>query len=441
MKTQTIPISVSIPQVLQGKVEFSAIYKVFGLNHAMQSFAVDLTFTELKLSKSLRSKNVALLQGKVEHVLKIWQAHYHKHLDRLSRESRLTSAEDRTREVRQDLDALENLLSTSLVNNDAVDWDSLKRSEEFRVTPDELLDQKPPAYLQFSENGRPVMYTKLHEPKEPNLDSFKKQHDMLQRLFKGKEIRDKFQGVYSEWQEKLAQAHTDNSERESTYQDYVRSWQKRKDQFDANRIASDRMLSELQDKYDLKEARAIEEYCDLVLHHSHYPDYFPHSWYLEYRDKEAMLILEYELPHYHQMPTVAAYAYVESEKQILMRRHSDEFLQKLYDDVCYQICLRSIHEIFEADVVNAIDQVVFNGLIKSQTDGKDENNVKIVLSVQTTKEYFNQFELSKVNPRATFRLMKGIAMDQLHEAIPIRSVCRMTKWERRTIDESGSEDK
>ena len=42
---------------------------------------------------------------------------------------------------------------------------------------------------------------------------------------------------------------------------------------------------------------------------------------------------------------------------------TDAAVRKMYDKLLYDITLRTLHELFEADALNAIDSIVFNGWV------------------------------------------------------------------------------
>jgi restriction system protein len=41
----------------------------------------------------------------------------------------------------------------------------------------------------------------------------------------------------------------------------------------------------------------------------------------------------------------------------------DQEIRSLYDGVVYQLALRTVHEVLEADEIDAIEAVVFNGWV------------------------------------------------------------------------------
>ena len=76
-------------------------------------------------------------------------------------------------------------------------------------------------------------------------------------------------------------------------------------------------MKDIKARYQEGDARAIEEYCDLVLTNSQYPDYFPRNWILQYQSDERMLTIEFELPAPSDLPTVSAYKLDSSTDRIV----------------------------------------------------------------------------------------------------------------------------
>lgn len=74
-----------------------------------------------------------------------------------------------------------------------------------------------------------------------------------------------------------------------------------------------------------------------------------------------MVVLDYILPSPEQLPTIESYKYVKTRDEIIEKQLSESAKKTLYESVIYQICIRTIHELFEADIVNAIEGIAFNG--------------------------------------------------------------------------------
>ena len=75
------------------------------------------------------------------------------------------------------------------------------------------------------------------------------------------------------------------------------------------------------------------------------------------------MVIEYILPDLSDLPNVKEIKYIQSRDEFEEKYLSDLAVRKLYDSVVYQVCLRTIHEIFEADVIDTIIAVVFNGWV------------------------------------------------------------------------------
>jgi len=56
---------------------------------------------------------------------------------------------------------------------------------------------------------------------------------------------------------------------------------------------------------------------------------------------------------------------------------SESESNRIYDEILYQMCLRTLHELFEADVVGALSAIVFNGWVRSidRATGKEVTDV------------------------------------------------------------------
>jgi len=187
-------------------------------------------------------------------------------------------------------------------------------------------------------------------------------------------------------------------------------------------------------RYKEKHPKAIEEYCDLVLNRSKYLDYFPHNWVLEYREDSRIVVVEYDLPAPDQLPTIESYKYVKSRDEISVKNLTQTTQKKLFESIIYQICIRTIHELFEADVINALDAVAFNGLVTNRNPATGIQETKLIMSIIANKSEFITFDLSKIEPKATFKHMKGVAAATLIDLTPIPPIIKLDKSDKRFIN-------
>ena len=210
-------------------------------------------------------------------------------------------------------------------------------------------------------------------------------------------------------------------------------FEKKEELFEEEKQRANDALEDMKHRYKDAQPKAVEEYCDLVLNSSEYPDYFPKNWILEYRAENRLVIVDYDLPAPNQVPTEKSYSYLKSRDEIKVQHLSAAESKQLYESVIYQICIRTIHELIEADVVNAIEAVAFNGFVTTRNPATGKKETKVVISVMADKKQFLEFNLSRVDPKATFKLLKGVSAAKLIDLTPIPPVIQMDKTDKRFI--------
>jgi restriction system protein len=93
--------------------------------------------------------------------------------------------------------------------------------------------------------------------------------------------------------------------------------------------------------------------------------------------------------------------FVETE---LSKRESSQ----LYSDVVFQVALRTVHELFEADTVRALEEVIFNGSVRALNAGTGHQEDRCILSVRAGRAAFEAINLRNVEPRDVVRSFVGL---------------------------------
>jgi restriction system protein len=145
---------------------------------------------------------------------------------------------------------------------------------------------------------------------------------------------------------------------------------------------------EYYEQYFEKQPHALITYCEFVLSNSDYPHYFPQELDLDYNHETKILIVDYSLPSIDDMPKLNEVKYVKSKDKLVEIFLSESAVNKLYDSLIYQIALRTIHEIYESDVVNDIDSIVFNGWVESLDKAIGHKVDACIVSVQANRQEF-----------------------------------------------------
>lgn len=133
------------------------------------------------------------------------------------------------------------------------------------------------------------------------------------------------------------------------------------------------------------------------------------------------------------MPTTKDVKYITSRDEFTESIISRTVLCQLYDDVLYQVSLRTVYELFKSDVVNALDSIVFNGWVDSIDKATGNNANACILSIQASKGEFLAVNLDKVDAKACFKQFKGVGSSKLHGLSPVAPIISINKEDRRFI--------
>jgi restriction system protein len=107
--------------------------------------------------------------------------------------------------------------------------------------------------------------------------------------------------------------------------------------------------------------------------------------------------------------------------------------QDLYDNVLYAMVLRTIHELFEADTVNALASIIFNGWVTSLDKGTGNEVSRCILTINVTRQEFLAINLANVDPRQCFKKLKGMSSAKLSDLVPVAPLLDLNREDRRFV--------
>lgn len=429
-------MSFSIPDVIEDKVVVSSIYGNYTQTGKLSSYGIDLKFKELGQFKKIKSSDLHVLQCKIESTLTTWGKAYERFLDEKHRGMQAENVEQMNLDAADHLQALEGLLRHTLNVNDAIDWNGIKRHEPFRIEPKDIIegDKKSHEVIKFATDGKPCDFVKVNQGSCPTLEAVTAGYGFFTRLFNKNAIQKDYEQRQMKWRNECKNVKAENDRRQTLLSSFQKAFEAKRLVFEQEKSTDNAAIDDVRQRYLESEPSAIEECCDLVLNASAYPDGLPRNWELEYRSVNKMLVVQMDLPAPGDMPEVESYKYVKSRNAIDAKKLPEAVRKALYDNVVYQICLRTIHELFEADVVNAVDSVVFNGVVTATNPATGATESKVILSISTDKEKFMLINLANIDPKATFRHLKGVSAAALHGLTPIPPVLQLNKNDKRIIE-------
>lgn len=332
-------------------------------------------------------------------------------------------AAGRTAEYQQEIDALEHILTSALEEDHAVDWS--------------VLAEKSGCIL--AEPTKPREEPTPREP-DPNDPEFEPKLKLFPGVFSASREKERervaviFEEATTKWSD-LMSARRQRAEgaRSRFKSEMIALEVKRREQLE-RQAAHNAAIEAWKTAYLASAPETIPDYCRLVLADSEYPDSFPHDEAIDYIADSRTLVVDYTLPDVSALPTVKELKFIASRKDFLQELHvSEAWLSRTYDSVLYQIALRTLYELFQADEAKAIDSIVLNGWVNSIDKATGKEVTGCVLSLQAGKTEFMDINLANVDPKACFRKLKGVSAAKLTALQQIRPILQLNREDSRFV--------
>lgn len=344
----------------------------------------------------------------------------------------------RTRIAAKRLATIEGTLQHTLSHDDTVDWNGLKDRQAFpepkpalELPTKPLLREMPP---------EPHIGSTKYQPKLSFWDTFSSKRSNLRK----QEVRDLYTADHGTWQRECVTIEQRNDRSrvahkaavvraQKDHRHQVSKWEEKRSEFRLKQVEQNKKIDRLRADWRAGKRVAVEAYCDMVLSNSQYDECCHHEFELEYNEDNNILIVDYQLPAPDALPTLLEVKYIISRKEFVEKHLPQTKQRKLYDDLLYQITLRTIHELFEADKGRALTAVVFNGYVTSIDKRTGKKVTACVLSVQADHEAFGELDLRHVDPKACFRALSGVGSAKLHSITPVAPLQTLSRDDSRFV--------
>lgn len=393
---------------------------------AREMYQIEVRHEGLNKYRQIRGSDPYVVEQKARAQSAVWDEMWEKREEKREtaehKQAQKQYAESQTTDVAETISGFRCTLRHTLAVNDAIVWDSLKDHKHFS-------EQEPrePEYLAV-----PVEPTRADAKYQPKLGFW----DKIFLWWGERKIADAgklFERDHAAWARQGEEIPQTNAKKKERYSQELREWEARRKVFVGRQAEKNAQIDKRQQEYMVCVPAAIVDYCDMVLANSSYPDDFPQEYELDYIAETRILLVDYSFPPMECLPRTKEFRYVASRDEIDEIPLKDAERNAVYDDLLYQITLRTIHELFEADVAKAIDAVVFNGYVRSidAATGKEVN--PCILSVQASRDVFTQIDLAKVDPKACFKKLKGTGSAQLSGLAAVAPIMKIDREDTRFV--------
>lgn len=296
-------------------------------------YYIMITHKEMHLQRELSAPELFLLQSKVDALIAAWDEKYIGFQMKTMFQSGKDSAEAQTAQAEAKLESLRHILSATLRVNDAVDWEALKDRSEYPM-PD-TFPEPYPAY----EPTQPPSYS------APEVGFFDLILGRKARILSEAEAA--FNDQFECWQKEEA-CRTEAFQailkaREEREEAFWAQHAQARSSFLADQAARNKLVDELREAELCGEPDAVIEHATLVLDASDYGGLFDKKFSLQYQPDEKLLMVAYDLPNSDKLPRVQSVRFNKATGEFKSKLISEREQAANFENVCYQICLRTIH--------------------------------------------------------------------------------------------------
>lgn len=423
-------------------IRVSAVTRRVTSTGRVSGFQVEAWHDGLNEHRVLSDRDFDVLNNKLDAQLARWAEKYDKRLEREKREAQRQAgreaAERETEEAQEALQECRDILHYTLGVDDRVDWKSLKSHAPMTREP------KRTKGIEYDrETGGPVSYRPSRRPSGSAPVYRSPRFNILDRIFssmrdrKEEEAQAAFRRALKMWQDESDKADREDAKRQKALDSEQQDWEAEEAEYKRRQDSANADVDAFRRSYehwDGQDSRPIEEHAELVLNASAYPDWMGVDFDLGFNVDTKTIVVDYRLPLEESMPTVKSVTYVHSRDEQKQSHISAREKNALYESVLYQLALRTIHELYEADEISAFDAVVFNGWVDSVDPATGQRGESCIMSVQARRDEFLGLNLAEIEPRACYRALKGVSAAKLATLTPVQPILKLDTGDRRFVE-------
>ena len=358
--------------------------------------------TELGVSKTIKAETKWEFDLKVNQMNERWnqQLQLKRKREMISNNQQTTEAMDK--EQKEYIKEYENILKYTLNVNDKLNWETQYRKDNYKEW-----------VFNEIEPNREKIFMDYNVPKEI----------FFEKIFKS--LKEKKEKEATEHYEKMLEQHS--FRKKKSEEEYT----KEKEKFEKEKEEFNKEIDNWKTNFEKGELQAVERYIKVILENSKYPKDFEKDYEIEYKNNEKILVISYNLPNTDKISKVEGYKFIKTKNEIKEVEMKKSRYEEFYENIIFNITLRTIHEIFESTSEDIIEMVVFNGFVTGidKSNGKEFTNC--IISLQVNRKEFEDINLENIEPKECVRALKGLFAGKLAQLAPVMN---LDKEDRRFIE-------
>lgn len=219
------------------------------------------------------------------------------------------------------------------------------------------------------------------------------------------------------------------------YQEYLVALENERKLFYKNQEEYNKLLESKIKNFENGNEFEIQEFFANSLELSEYPILKDKTIEISYNKETKIMVVNYDLPLLEDTYNIEKVSYISTRDEFKTTTLKPKIATNYYNNIIYQICLRTLYEIFELDKpYNFVDAVIFNGMVSYNEKSSGQYRTDCICSIQTTSNVFKTLNLKNIDPKSCFKLLKGVGAAELNSITPIAPIRSIDKNDSRFID-------
>lgn len=343
---------------------------------------------------------------------------------RLHEEAMSAQASAQNAKLADVYDEIDSILAATLGRDDYVDLNSLRMTAEHPPFAGEDLEVPLPPPNPPVAPPQPL-FVAPEAPKGLGAMFAKKKHEELLA-----QRRAEHDAAHRLWQSKMAalpeiyeREKVDYEAREQarvaalgeTRQQYEVECQQR----EAQAAESNRRLDEVISGIEYNVEEAIQQYVSIVLGNSVYPESFSTEHDFEFDASLKELSLTVLVPSPEDVPVEKEFRYVKAKDEVVASLLPKKDQKERYNNAVFQVALRTLHEVFEADRAGRIQTIALKVCATGNDPATGAEKRSVFVATSADRSHFMTFNLANVVPRATLEHLGALVSKSPFDMIEV----------------------
>lgn len=359
-------------------------------------------------------------------------------------------AEQDTSVARQNLEAFRTILAGRLPKNFALDWEQLLDRQPFRPFqfsyPQPNRDEIRLQLLGPQPKERSVYPPRVEKPSFLEFFFSFLRRRRLERQTRAQDVFEREKKIAgAEFAKRLKEYQGREKDVVEAYNAAVRAYNRNLEEqrntyirerrtFLAQQEAHNKAVLSLRSRYEAGSVEAIEQYVQMVLERSSYPEPTMGEPDVRFDGPSKTLVVNFWLPGPAEIPNILEYKYIASQKAVRAVEMKPKEFETFYDDVIHQIALATLYEVFVADYARSAEAAVFNGWIRGIDRKTGKSFTSCILSYEAPRAQFTDLDLAHVSPKECVRGLKGITAGPLIMLAPVKPILELKTDDDRFVE-------